>query len=321
MSGSEERFLKQPANGDRGAVSDEALMEPLPEIDEMAAELPLRAGAHMSIAGHIYESVDRAVSYGCDCMQIFSRSPRTWRVKELTDEDAAEFRRRRQHAGIDPVVVHIPYLVNLCSPDEALYARSISEFAADLQRSARIEADYFVSHVGSHKGSGPEQGLQRIATALREILERGHGQVQVLLENTAGSANSMGHTFQQLQDIIEAVALPGRLGICLDTAHAIEAGYDLATREGLDRTLADLDRWVGIEHLKIIHANDSKTELGSHLDRHEHIGKGHIGLEGFRNIVNHPLLRGLPFILETPQDELGGFEIDLPVLRSLRTSA
>jgi deoxyribonuclease-4 len=304
--------------GERGAVSDEALMDLEPELHELREQLPLRVGAHMSIAGAIYESVNRAVSYGCDCMQIFSRSPRSWRAKVLSDADADEFRRRRQNAGLDPVAVHIPYLVNLGTPDAELHARSIREFAADLDRAAKIGADYFVSHVGSHKGAGEKRGLRQITSALRRILQDRPNDILVLLENTAGSANSLGHTFQQLQAIIAAVNLPGRLGICLDTAHAFAAGYDVSTHDGLARTLDELDQWVGVEHLKIIHANDSKTALGSRSDRHEHIGRGHIGLEGFRTIVNHPLLRGLPFILETPDDKLGGFEVDLQVLRSLR---
>jgi deoxyribonuclease-4 len=254
-------------------------------------------------------------------MQIFSRSPRSWRARKIAQDEAAEFCKRRQHAGIEPVVVHIPYLINLCSPDPELHRRSTDEFAADLRRAALLEADYFVSHVGSHKGAGDQVGLTQISTALREILTQDPGEVLVILENTAGSANSLGHTFQQLQSIIEAVDMPGRLGICLDTAHAFEAGYDVATQEGLEKTLADLSHWVGIEHLKVIHANDSKTALNSGSDRHEHIGKGQIGLEGFRTIVNHPLLRGLPFILETPHDQLGGYEVDLPVLRSLRKRA
>jgi deoxyribonuclease-4 len=304
---------------DAGALgSDEALLEPLPDFEELRQESPMRVGAHLSIAGHIYESVDRAVSYGCDCMQIFSRSPRSWRAKEISQEDSAAFRKKREHAGIDPVVVHIPYLVNLCSADPGLYRKSTAEFAADLGRAAMIGADYFVSHVGSHKGAGEEKGLAQISKALRTILTKDRCDVLVLLENTAGSANSIGHTFQQLQVIIEAVDLPGRLGICLDTAHAFEAGYDVATPEGLEMTLAELGHWIGIEHLKVVHTNDSKTALGSHSDRHEHIGHGQIGLEGFRNIINHPLLRGLPFILETPHDKLGGYEVDLPVLRSLR---
>jgi deoxyribonuclease-4 len=251
-------------------------------------------------------------------MQIFSRSPRSWRAKKIPQGAAAEFCKRRQHSGIEPVVVHIPYLINLCSPDPKLHRRSTDEFASDLRRAALLDADYFVSHVGSHRGAGDEVGLAQISTALREILAQDPSPVLVLLENTAGSANSMGHNFQQLQTIIEAVDIPGRLGICFDTAHAYEAGYDLATQQGLEETLADLSHWIGIEHLKVIHANDSKTGLNSRSDRHEHIGKGQIGLEGFRNIVNHPLLRGLPFILETPHDELGGYEMDLPVLRSLR---
>ncbi|MFC1683205.1 deoxyribonuclease IV [Candidatus Zixiibacteriota bacterium] len=318
MMCSKDDFFERPAEPEGELSSDEALLDPLPEFAELQEKSPLRAGAHMSIAGRIYESVDRAVSYGCDCMQIFSRSPRTWKAKELTEEDAAEFCKRRQHAGIDPVAVHIPYLVNLCSPDPALHARSATEFAADLLRAARIEADYFVTHVGSHKEAGQEIGLIQISTALRKIFGEDTSPVLVLLENTAGSANSMGHNFEQLQAIIEAVDSPGRLGICLDTAHAFEAGYDLATSDGLEGMLEDLDRWIGIEHLKIIHANDSKTAYGSHSDRHEHIGMGQIGLDAFRNIVNHPQLRGLPFILETPQDDLGGFEMDLAVLRALR---
>lgn len=315
---SKDNIFEGPPEQKPGPASDEALLEPLSELAELREESPLRIGVHVSSAGHIYESVDRAVIYGCDCMQIFSRSPRSWRAKKIAEDEAAEFCKRRQHAGIEPVVVHIPYLINLCSPDPQLHSKSTDEFAADLRRAALLEANYLVSHVGSHRGAGEAVGLSQISTALREILTQDRSDVLVLLENTAGSANSLGHSFQQLQAIIEAVDMPDRLGICFDTAHAFEAGYDLATREGLEKTLADLSHWVGIEHLKVIHANDSKTALNSHSDRHEHIGRGQIGLEGFRNIVNHPFLRGLPFILETPLDEQGGYEVDLRVLRSLR---
>jgi deoxyribonuclease-4 len=318
MKSQKEEYFAGPSEKKGGASSNEALLEPLPEFAELREESPMRVGAHMSIAGHIYEAVDRAVSYGCDCMQIFSRSPRRWRAKSIVEEDASEFRRKRHHAGIDPVVVHIPYLINLCSPEVKLYRRSTTEFAADLLRASTLGADYFVSHVGSHKGAGEKKGLGQIVQALRQILKKDHSSVLILLENTAGSVNSMGHTFQQLQAIIEAVDMPGRLGICFDTAHGFEAGYDVVTPKGLDYTLAELDRWIGIENLKVIHANDSKTAFNSRSDRHEHIGKGQIGLEGFRTIVNHPLLRGLPFILETPHDKLGGYEVDVPLLRSLR---
>ena len=320
MKSQKEEYFAGSSEEKDGAGSDEALLEPLPEFAELREESPMRVGAHVSIAGHIYEAVDRAISYGCDCMQIFSRSPRSWRAKEISQEDSAEFRKRREHAGIDPVVVHIPYLVNLCSVDHMLYKKSTQEFAADLDRAALIGADYFVTHVGSHKGAGEEKGLAQISKALRIILKEDPSDVLVLLENTSGAANSIGHTFEQLQAIIEAVDIPGRLGICFDTAHGFEAGYDIATLEGLEMTLADLGHWIGMEHLKVIHANDSKTALNSRSDRHEHIGKGQIGLEGFRTIVNHPLLRGLPFILETPHDKLGGYEVDIPLLRSLRSA-
>jgi deoxyribonuclease-4 len=304
--------------GAAASGADEALLEPKPESDILFKDPTFILGAHLSIAGAIYESVGRAVRLECDCLQIFSRSPRGWRAKALSEEDAAEFRRRRQAAGLHPVVVHVPYLMNLCSTEPDLSKRSVDEFMADLERAARIGADYFVSHVGSHKGAGEVQGLTQIVSALQKILSDAPENVLVLLENTAGSANSLGHRFEQLQAIIQAVDRPGRLGLCLDTAHAFEAGYDVATRQGLDHTIDELDRWVGLEHLKIIHANDSKTPLGSRSDRHEHIGQGHIGLDGFRRIVNHPLLRHLPFIIETPIDQAGGSERDLRALRSLR---
>ena len=320
MSLRKKYFGDDRAEGDLSTASDEALMEPEPELELLAGASSFTAGAHLSIAGAIYEAIGRAVRLECDCLQIFSRNPRTWRAKALSDEDAAEFRRRRQSSGLDPVVVHVPYLINLCSSEPELYRRSVKEFAADLERAARIGADFFVSHVGSHKGAGPEAGLKHISSALHTILGEDPGSVLVLLENTAGSANSLGHRFEQLQAIIEAADRPGRLGLCLDTAHAYQAGYDVASPDGLDRTLEELDRRVGLEHLRIIHANDSRTHLGSGHDRHEHIGRGLIGLEGFRAIVNHPLLRDLPFILETPIDAAGGTAEDLRVLRSLRST-
>jgi len=320
MSLCQEFYGDDQAETDPSSASDEALMEPQPELEMLTGALSFTVGAHLSIAGAIYESINRAVSLECDCLQIFSRNPRSWRAKALDEEDATEFRRRRQTAGLNPVVVHVPYLINLCSSEPGLYERSVSEFTADLGRAARIGADYFVSHVGSHKGAGQAAGLNQIASALHTILSDDPRTVLVLLENTSGSANSLGHRFEQLGDIIAAADRPGRLGLCLDTAHAFQAGYDVSSPDGLDRTLDELDRRVGLERLKIIHANDSKTRLGSHHDRHEHIGRGYIGLEGFRTIVNHPLLRSLPFILETPIDASGGTARDLRVLRSLRST-
>ena len=320
MSLWKEYYGDDQGEGDPSSASGEALMEPEPELKMLAGNSPFIVGAHLSIAGAIYESIGRAGSLECDCLQIFSRSPRSWRAKSLSQEDADEFRRRRQSAGLNPVVVHVPYLINLCSSEPDLYRRSVSEYASDLERAARIGADYLVSHVGSHKGAGQAAGLKQISSALHNILSQAPETVLILLENTAGSANSLGHRFEQLAAIIEATDQPGRLGICLDTAHAFQAGYDVASPGGLERTLDELDRWIGLERLKIIHANDSRTDLGSHHDRHEHIGRGHIGLDGFRTIVNHPLLRDLPFILETPIDASGGTERDLRVLRSLRST-
>lgn len=279
----------------------------------------MRIGVHVSIAGKIYQAVDRAKELGCDTMQIFSRNPRGWAVSKLIPEDVEEFKKRRKQGKIAPLVVHIPYLINLGSPEEGLWKKSIQAYIDDIIRADKLSAEYFVTHLGSHKGKGIDAGIKRFAEGLNIAVEKSKPKLMILLENTSGAGDSMGHKFGQIQAIIEKVEVKvkNKLGICFDTCHAYAAGYDIATKKGLEETLKEADETVGIKSIKLIHANDCKGPLGCHLDRHENIGKGKIGLEGFRNFVNNPKLRGLPYILETPKKDPKWDPMNIATLRKL----
>jgi len=281
----------------------------------------MRLGLHVSIAGHIYESITRAEALGCNTMQIFSRDPRQWRRERLSLEDIEEFRRRRQKSKITPVFVHIPYLINLASPYSVLYRDSIKAYIDDILESELLGADYIVTHMGSHKKSGEQKGLKRFTLALNKILERTKkSKVVILLENTSGSGSWLGYKFEHQRQIVDGVEQENRIGICFDTCHGYAAGYDLATAEGLNETINQLDKIVGLNRLKLIHLNDTKDRLSSHRDRHEHIGKGKIGLEGFRHILNERRLKDMPFILETPKDSEDADKVNLAVVRKLPIS-
>ena len=281
----------------------------------------MRLGLHVSIAGHIYESITRAEALGCNTMQIFSRDPRQWRRERLSLEDIEEFRRRRQKSKITPVFVHIPYLINLASPYSVLYRDSIKAYIDDILESELLGADYIVTQMGSHKKSGEQKGLKRFTLALNKILERTKkSKVVILLENTSGSGSWLGYKFEHQRQIVDGVEQENRIGICFDTCHGYAAGYDLATAEGLNGTINQLDKIVGLDRLKLIHLNDTKDRLSSHRDRHEHIGKGKIGLEGFRHIVNERRLKDIPFILETPKDAQEADKVNLAVVRKLPIS-
>ena len=275
-------------------------------------------GAHMSIAGGIYKALERGQSIGCECIQIFTKNPRQWAARELTEKDIHLFKQKKEETGIDPIVAHDSYLINLGSPKEELWLRSIQSLAAELDRCAKLGIPYLVMHPGSHVDR-KEDGPRRVAEALNLLFERSTGEsVMVLLETTAGQRSNLGSSFEQLARIAELVEQRERLGICFDTCHTFAAGYELRTRQGYERTFQELDQAVGLSRVKVFHINDSKHDLGSHVDRHEHIGKGHLGLEPFRTLLNDPRFRGLPMLLETPKGKDMAEDIEnLAVLRAL----
>jgi len=234
-------------------------------------------------------------------MQIFSRNPRGWQAATLKAEDVGEFRRLKVKYDIGPVVVHIPYLINLSTPDDRLYKKSIDAYIEDIKRADSLGAEYFVTHLGSHVGSGEDNGIARFTAALNEIIKRARPKTSILLENTAGSGCGIGYKFEHLKRIIDGLRDSRGVGVCLDTAHTFEAGYDIKSKEGLERTLKEFDRLLGLGLIKTVHFNDSMSSLGSRVDRHQHIGKGKIGLEALSRIINHPKLKGAAFIMETPK--------------------
>lgn len=261
----------------------------------------MRLGVHVPIADGLLEAVARATRLSCTTMQIFSRSPRGGPASRLSRERAGRFDAQRRSSGIEPLAVHGPYIINLASPDAAMWKQSVALYRQEYARAAALKADYLVTHVGSHRGSGDAAGIARVARAVAGTLEGTAPTTMVLLENTAGSGQGLGFTFEQLAAIRAAILTNAHVGICLDTAHLFAAGYPIHTAEGLEQVLASFDRIVGLRHLKLIHLNDSKAPFGSRVDRHWHIGEGHIGREAFGRIVTHARLAEIPFILETPK--------------------
>lgn len=282
----------------------------------------MRLGAHESIAGGIHKAFDRAQSVGCDALQIFVRPNRSWAVPPLTDDDVALFRARAVDTGIRPVVAHSSYLLNLASPKEDLWQRSIDTLIIELGRCETLGVPWLVLHPGAHVGTGEETGLARMAQALGDVDAATEGyNSRILLENTAGQGTRLGYRFEHLGWLLDHTAGGERLGICLDTCHMFAAGYDLRTPGGYAATMEGFERTIGLERLKAVHLNDSKGEVGSRRDRHEHIGKGTIGLAGFRRLLNDPRMTGLPGLLETPKGvDLQEDRENLAVLRSLRES-
>ncbi|MBI3990828.1 MAG: deoxyribonuclease IV [Candidatus Omnitrophica bacterium] len=277
----------------------------------------LRLGVHVSIAGKIYEAVNRAEALGCNTMQIFSRNPRGWQVSALAEEDARKFRKLRREKGVKPCFIHIPYLINLTTPDEKLWQKSIRAYIDDIKRADALGAEYFVTHLGSHKGKGEDFGVKRFSSAINAILTEAKPALTLLLETTSGAGDSLGGRLENLSGIISRIKETNKIGVCLDTCHLYAAGYNIADKKGLDETLSKIDREIGLKRVKLIHLNDSRGEINSKLDRHEHIGKGKIGLKGFRFIINHPGLRNVPFILETPKNGPECDPMNLKIVKGL----
>mgnify|MGYP000954769707 CR=1 FL=1 len=261
-------------------------------------------GCHVSIACSIDLAVERARERGCDMFQIFSRNPRGWKAKDLDQGTADAFRTAVSASGLGPVVDHMPYLPNPASPDDEIYDKSVAALTGELRRCDLLGIPYLVTHLGHHRGAGTEAGQERVVAAInRALTDAGEGDVMLLLENTAGEKNSVGSTFADLSRILEGVDAAERIGICFDTCHAFAAGYDLRTAEGIEVAFGEVDDRIGLARLRVVHLNDCKGDLGGGLDRHEHVGLGSIGEEGFRRILRHPGVRSLPLICETPVDE------------------
>jgi len=260
-------------------------------------------GVHVSSAGRIFETLERARALGCNTMQIFTRAPQRWRQNTLPDADIQEFRKRRSLYGISPVFVHIPYLINLASPEKKLYDTSIRATIEDVLEASSLGAEYLVLHMGSHKATSESAGIKRITAALNTVLsETKKVAVALLLENTSGAGSWLGYNFAHHRQIIQGIRRKSRVGVCLDTAHAYLAGYDLAHEEGFQQLFAEIDKEVGIDRVTLVHLNDAFGKLGSHHDRHAHIAKGSIGRDGLRRIVTDSRLAKSAFILETPKD-------------------
>jgi len=283
----------------------------------MSSSSPIKCGVHVSIAGSIDQAVDRARERNCDTFQIFTRNPRGWKLKKLIPEEATQFRDKLKASAITPAVAHMPYLPNLSCPKKGLYKKSLRALIVELERCDVLGIPYLVAHLGSHLGKGRAIGLERLVEAIDTAFNASKGKTMLLLENTAGTRNSMGSSFEDIQEIIDRVKEKSRVAVCFDTCHAFGAGYDLRDAASVESTVAELKRTVGLESPKVVHANDSKGELGSGRDRHEHIGMGHIGEEGFRAILHNDVFRRLPLILETPIDERATDVINLRKLREL----
>jgi len=260
-----------------------------------------RLGAHLSIAGGLPRALDRAKASKCEALQVFTKSAGQWRARELPDDEVSQFRSQREALGI-PVIAHNSYLINVAAAEPVLRARSIEALGAELDRAERLGLDGLVMHPGSYTNGTEQQGLQLIAQALAALLrERPAQRVKILLEHTAGQGTNLGHRFEHLAAILDRLDGSPRVGVCLDTCHLLAAGYDLCSEAGYVSTFRDFDRLVGIGRLAAFHVNDSKKPCGSRVDRHEHIGKGCLGLEPFRRILNDRRFANLPMVLETPK--------------------
>jgi deoxyribonuclease-4 len=280
----------------------------------------VRIGIHTSIAGSLERSALKAAELGANTFQIFSSSPRQWKASVLSEPAIRMLQIARDKHDLTPLVIHDNYLINLASAHEGVRTQSVEAFRGELERAIAIGADYLVAHPGNYKGQSLEQGLlhvlESVAAAAKGL---SFGKLMLLIENTAGAGAQLGSRFEELHVLREYAAtmtdLP--IGFCLDTCHLLAAGFDVANEDGLRHTVAEADRLLGLENVRVIHANDSKAPMGSHVDRHQNIGEGYIGLDGFRRILTHPGLRNKAFILETPVDKEGDDKRNLDTLKLL----
>lgn len=276
-------------------------------------------GAHMSIAGGYYKAVEAAAELGMDCVQLFTKNNNQWRAKPLTEGEIEQFRAALASTGVRLPCAHDSYLINLASPDDALWEKSRDAFVVELERAEALGLIGVVMHPGSFVSSSEEAGLARIVAALDEAHRQtaGFGTL-TLLETTAGQGTNLGHRFEHLAAILERVAAPERVGVCVDTCHIFAAGYPIHSAEDYAATMAEFDRIIGIDRIRAFHLNDSVKDFGSRVDRHAKIGAGKLGLEPFRHLLNDPRFREIPMYMETPKGEEEGEQLDAINLRTLR---
>lgn len=267
----------------------------------------MQIGCHVSISGSIDKAVDNAMMIDCSAFQIFTRSPRSWHVKDLSDNDVKSFKQKLDDSKIDrfATAAHMPYLPNLATPNHDVYSKSVNTLVKEVERCGKLGIPFLVTHLGSHLGTGEENGIKRLVKGLEKAAEV-KNDVMILLENTAGQKNSVGSDFDQLASIFSQLKPTKRFGICFDTCHTFSAGYDLRTDNAVKDTMEKFDEVVSLEHLKILHLNDSKGTLGSNIDRHYHIGLGGIGEKGLSAVIKFMNKKKIPMILETPIDDIRG---------------
>jgi len=263
----------------------------------------LLIGFHVSIKDSLSSAFDGATELGCTTFQIFTRNPRGWKFRPLDDGEVSSFLEKRRQTSFKYVVAHMPYLPNLATPVKALMKMSRSSLREEVKRCDSLGIEYLVAHIGSHMGKGTMVGVRNVAEACNEALEESTGKTVILLENMAGQKNCVGARFEELKQILDLVKNRRRVGVCLDTCHLLAAGFDMTSREAVERTMSLFDELVGLEAIKVVHLNDSKGPLGGALDRHEHIGLGQIGREGFRAFLHYDSVTDRPLLMETPVDD------------------
>lgn len=280
----------------------------------------IRLGAHMSMAGGFEKAVERGLKAGCDTVQIFTKSNNQWEASPIAEKQADVFKRAVKDSGIGPIFAHTAYLINVGSPDKEIHQRSRGALKVEVERATQLDLSFVVLHPGSHKDTDEESCLKRIAEAVAWVIDQTRGSpVKVLYEIAAGQGSAVGYRFEHLRTLLDLTDRPNRSGICLDTCHLFAAGYDIRTKGTYEKTFEQFDQTVGLKRIEAIHLNDSKKELGARVDRHEHIGQGQIGVEGFRCLMNDIRLRSIPMVLETPKDEetLAEDVMNLKTLRKL----
>ena len=279
----------------------------------------MKFGAHVSIVGGIEKAPARAHEAGCECFQMFTRSPRGGIPPRLDNKTVESFLTACSRCSLSDYYIHTPYFINLASEDKNIRSSSIAIIKEELRRGDLIGATYVMTHIGSSKKIGSEKAISRVVEGLKIVLEKPNYKTKLLLENSAGQGMTIGNTFGELYEIFEKIG-NAELGVCLDTAHLFAAGYDIRTKDALNKVIKEFSSMIGLDRLKLLHGNDSKVRLGERKDRHEHIGEGFIGLRGFRGIVNSPYLKGIDLIVETPLERIEDDIRNLNKLRELKGS-